>query len=129
MKVKVIKLKEGERINLQNNSWSCHLLNKNIVGSKKVMLGVSTFTPGTDTQQKVHEEEELCFIIKGKGSITVGEEEFPYSSSSAVYIPPGVPHGVRNTGDEDVVMVYVFSYPEYPPTHDAGEAEGSKNVQ
>lgn len=129
MKVRVIKLKDGERINLQNNSWSCHLLNKNIVGSKKAMLGVSTFTPGTDTPQKVHEEEEFCFVIKGKGSITVGEEEVPFSTSSAVYIPPGVPHGVRNTGDEDVVMVYVFSYPEYPPTHDVGEAEGSKNVQ
>ncbi|MBA7701896.1 hypothetical protein ES703_110643 [subsurface metagenome] len=128
MRVKVISLKEGERINLENKSWSCHLLNKNIVGSKKVMLGVSTFTPGTDTPQKVHEEEELCFVIKGKGSITVGEKEIPYSSSSAIYIPPGVPHGVRNTGDEDVVMVYVFSYPEYPPTHDAKDPEGGESV-
>ncbi len=128
MQVKVISLKEGEKINLQNNSWSCHLLNKNTVGSKKIMLGVSTFTPGTDTPQKVHEEEELCFVIKGKVSITVNENEVPCSSSSAIYIPPGVPHGVRNTGDEDVVMVYVFSYPEYPPTHDAEDPEGRESV-
>ena len=95
MQVKVISLKEGEKIDLGNNSWSCHLLNKNTVGSKKVMLGISTFTPGTDIPQKVHEEEELCFVIKGKGTITVSEEEVPYSSSSAIYIPPGVPHGGR----------------------------------
>lgn len=128
MQVKVVSLKEGEKINLENNSWSCHLLTKNTVGSKKVMLGVSTFTPGTDTPQKVHEEEELCFVTKGKGSITVEGKEFPYTSPSAIYIPAGVPHGVRNTGDEDVVMIYVFSYPEYPPTNDAKALQGRENV-
>jgi len=128
MQVKVVSLKEGEKINLGNNSWSCHLLTKNTVGLKKVMLGVSTFTPGTDTPQKVHEEEELCFVIKGRGSITVEKEEVPYRAPSAIYIPPGVPHGVKNTGDEDIVMVYVFSYPEYPPTHNSKDLQRKKNV-
>jgi quercetin dioxygenase-like cupin family protein len=119
MKVKVVTLPEGEKIDLGNNSWSCHLLTGKSVASKKIMLGVSTFAPGTDTPQKIHEEEELCYVIKGKGSITVNGEEVSYSAPSAIYIPPGVPHGVRNSGDEDVVMVYVFSYPGYPPTRDA----------
>jgi len=26
---------------------------------------------------------------------------------------------VRNDGPDDVVMVYTFSYPEYPPTENA----------
>ncbi len=121
MDVKVIPLEKGEKIELGGNSWSCHLLNKNLVNSKKVMLGLSTFTPGTDTPQRVHEEEELCFVISGSGSITVKDEEIPYSASTAIYIPPGVPHGVRNFGTEDVVMVYVFSYPEYPPTTDTSK--------
>jgi oxalate decarboxylase/phosphoglucose isomerase-like protein (cupin superfamily) len=34
----------------------------------------------------------------------------------AVYIPPGVKHGTLNRGEEDLTMVYVFSYPKYPPT-------------
>jgi len=119
MQVKVIQLKEGEKVNIGNNSWSCHLLTASSVGTSKVMLGVSTFTPGTDTPQKIHTEEELCFVLKGYGSITVGEEEIHYGPQSAIYIPPGVPHGVKNTGKEDVVMVYVFSDSQYPPTKDA----------
>jgi len=34
----------------------------------------------------------------------------------ALYIPPGVKHGTLNNGHEDLTMVYVFSYPKYPPT-------------
>jgi len=119
MQVKVIQFKEGEKINIGNDSWSCHLLTASSVGTSKVMLGVSTFSPGTDTLQKIHTEEELCFVLKGCGSITVGEEEIHYGPQSAIYIPPGVPHGVKNTGKEDVVMVYVFSSPQYPPTKDS----------
>ena len=119
MDVKVVTLSEGEKIDLPKKSWSCHLLTGKSVGSKKTMLGLSTFTPGTDTPQKVHDVEELCWVLKGSGSITVNDEEIKYSAPCALYIPPGVPHGVRNNGEEDVVMVYVFSYPGYPPTHDA----------
>ncbi|MBE0478166.1 cupin domain-containing protein [Candidatus Aerophobetes bacterium] len=125
MQIKVVSVGEGERIDLGRGSWSSHLLNKNTVHSKKVMLGLSTFTPGSDTPQKIHTEEELCFVIKGKGSITVEGKEISYEAPSAIYIPPGAPHGVKNTGDVDVVMVYVFSHPEYPPTKDW---KGKKNA-
>jgi quercetin dioxygenase-like cupin family protein len=120
MDVKVVTLDDGERIDLGGGSWSHHLLNTRTVSSEKAMLGISTFTPGTDTPQKVHEEEELCYVIRGKGEITVGERTVPFHAPAAIYIPPGVAHGVRNNGDQDVLMVYVFSYPEYPPTREPG---------
>lgn len=119
MGVKVISFEQGEKVNIGNNSWSCHLLNAKTAGVTKAMLGISTFTPGTDTPQKIHEEEELCYILKGRGCITVGSEEVFCEAGQALYIPAGVPHGVRNKGSDDVVMVYVFSYPQYPPTKDA----------
>ncbi len=31
-------------------------------------------------------------------------------------MPAGVWHAVANTGDEDVVMVFGFPHPDYPPT-------------
>lgn len=119
MEVKVIPFQKGEKVDVGNNSWSCHLITNKSAGATRVMLGLSTFTPGTDTPQKIHTEEELCYILKGRGSITMGEEEIFYQPGEAVFIPAGVPHGVRNRGDEDVVMVYVFSSPQYPPTRDA----------
>ena len=38
----------------------------------------------------------------------------------ALHIPGGVWHAVANTGDEDVVMVFGFPHPDYPPTERRG---------
>lgn len=117
--VKVVSFEQGDKVDIGNNSWSCHLITEKSAGATKAMLGLSIFTPGTDTPQKIHTEEELCYILKGQGSITTGSEEVFYKAGQAVFIPAGLPHGVRNKGPEDLVMIYVFSYPQYPPTRDA----------
>jgi mannose-6-phosphate isomerase-like protein (cupin superfamily) len=114
--VKVIQSERGKRTTLPDGSWLIELLTGSITGTKKMMLGFSTFKPGADTEKKIHTEEECAFIISGSGKITLKETEVEFGPRSAIYIPPGVSHGVKNDGSEDVVMVYTFSYPEYPPT-------------
>ena len=84
-----------------------------------MMLGFSTFKPGSDTEKKIHTEEECAYIISGKGKITLKDGVVEFGPNSAVYIPPGTAHGIKNDGTEDVVMVYTFSYPSYPPTETA----------
>jgi len=114
--VKVIRSEQGKRTTLADGSWLIELLTGNIAGTKRMMLGFSTFKPGSDTEKKIHTEEECAFIISGKGKITLKDSEVEFGPKSAIYIPPGVSHGVKNDGPEDVVMVYTFSHPEYPPT-------------
>ncbi len=116
MSVKIIELAKIQAIDAGGGSWLKELLTGNTVGSKKAMLGYSTFTPGTNTEQKIHTEEEHAFILKGKGFLTVRDQKIGFQKDSALFIPPGVPHGILNEGPEDVVMVYVFSHPQYPPT-------------
>ena len=119
MQVKVVRPEQGIRNTLPDGSWITELLSSNTIGTKKMMLGFSTFKPGANTQKKIHTEEECAFIISGKGKITLADDDVEFGPKSAVYIPPGVAHGVRNDGPEDVVMVYTFSHPEYPPTKTA----------
>jgi quercetin dioxygenase-like cupin family protein len=114
--VKVTRFEGGKRTNLPDGSWLIELLTGSITGTKKMMLGYSTFKPGANTEKKIHTEEECAFIISGNGKITLHDTEVAFGPKSAIYIPPGVAHGVKNDGSEDVVMVYTFSYPEYPPT-------------
>ena len=33
-----------------------------------------------------------------------------------LHVPAGIWHAVANTGDEDVIMVFGFPHPDYPPT-------------
>lgn len=114
--IKVIPKGEGKKVDLQGGSWSLQMVTSDTAGSAKSMLGVSTFKPGSSTEQMIHEEEEMCYILLGKGCLAVGNETYEYKEGEALYIPAGVPHGVHNTGEGDLVMVFVFSSPEYPPT-------------
>jgi quercetin dioxygenase-like cupin family protein len=120
-KIKVVRFKDGNKVDLGSGSFSNLILTaSNLAKSNKNMLGYSVFKPGIDTRQKIHTEaEELAHVISGSGKITVGNELVSFSPGDSVFIPPGVPHGVRNDGNEDVVMVFFFSSPEYPNTVDA----------
>jgi quercetin dioxygenase-like cupin family protein len=118
-KVKVLSWQDVPAIDVGNDSWSRLVITGESAGASKAMLGISTFTPGTDTPQKIHSEEEFCYVLSGQGRITIGDDYVEYGPGSFVFIPAGVPHGVANVGTEDVVMVFGFSWPTYPPTRDA----------
>ena len=64
-------------------------------------------------------QKRLAYVVSGSGKITVGNELISFSAGDSIFIPPGVPHGVRNDGSVDVAMVFFFSSPEYPKTVDA----------
>lgn len=118
-RIKVVPLESVEPILLGQGSWSRLLLTAGTVGAQESCLGFSIFVPGTNTPQKIHEAEELCYVLSGRGQLTVGSEVVEYAAGQALYIPPGVPHGVSNPYGADLVMVFVFSHPAYPPTVDA----------
>jgi quercetin dioxygenase-like cupin family protein len=118
--ISVIPFDGGNMVQLGGGSFSNLLLTKDILSKNKNMMGYSVFKPGTDTKQKVHvSAEELAYVVTGSGKITVGEKYYTFKSNDSLYIPRGVPHGVRNDGTEDVVMVFFFSSPSYPKTIDA----------
>jgi quercetin dioxygenase-like cupin family protein len=118
--ISVVPFKKGQKVDLGKGSFSDLLLTTATVAKNKNMMGYSVFKPGIDTKQKIHvDAEELAYVVSGTGKITIGKETRPFSSGDSLFIPPGVPHGVRNDGSEDVVMVFFFSSPEYPKTIDA----------
>ena len=114
--VKTIALEKGKRLDLGEGSWARELLTSESVGTRKTMLAYSVFKPGTGTSARIHEEEELCYILAGKGLIQCEDGDVQIEQGMAVYIPPGVRHGVLNDGEQELSMVYVFSCPRYPPT-------------
>ena len=121
-RVKVVDPNEGKRTDLPGGHWVCELVSGPLNGASATMLGFSTWQPGADTRQLVHEVDELCYIVEGEGKLSVGDERLPYRAGQGVLIPAGVPHGVVNDSDAPMSMVYVFSHPEYPPTRPADDS-------
>ena len=54
------------------------------------------------------ESEEIYYVVGGRDTVYVGEErrEMEINKDTAVYIPPGTTHGIRNTGSEKLVVTF-----------------------
>jgi quercetin dioxygenase-like cupin family protein len=112
----VVSLDDVEPIELPQGSWSRMLVTAERVDGNASSLGYSVFTPGTVLTPVKHETEEVAYVVAGSGELRLEDEAVPFREGDAVHIPAGVWHAVANTGDTDVVMVFGFPHPDYPPT-------------
>lgn len=112
----VISLADVAPVSLAGGSWSRVLVADTTVGGNSSALGYSVFKPGTSTADLSHQVEELAYIVSGRGVIRLEAEDVPVVAGQALYVPAKVWHTVINPGDEDLVMVFSFPSPDYPPT-------------
>lgn len=54
-------------------------------------------------------EEEFIHIARGRGTLTFGEEEHAVAPGAMALVPRGVWHGLQNTGDETLRMVFGYT--------------------
>lgn len=48
------------------------------------------------------DHEEVYYIIRGSGTIKIGEDSSRFRDGDAIYIPPKTVHSITNDGDEMV---------------------------
>ncbi len=62
--------------------------------------------------QKVHAHEgsdKVYYVLAGTGRFTVGDEDEDLGAGHAVIARAGVPHGVRNETNEDLVLLVTMA--------------------
>jgi len=60
--------------------------------------------------------EEALMFLRGTGEAILDSEMVPIEPGTSLYIPPGVPHGFRNTGASEMHVIIVFPTPEFAET-------------
>lgn len=114
---RAVSLSEVDPIPLPGGSWSRMLLTDKTLGGNICSLGYSVFTPGCVTALVSHEVEEVAFVISGRGELRLDDgDTVPFHADQGLFVPAGSWHAVANTGDADVIMVFGFPHPDYPPT-------------
>lgn len=79
-------------------------------------LAEATLSPGAATQPHYHRvTEEVYYLLRGAGRIRVGNEVRVVAPGDGIAIPPGAPHQIKNTGEDDLVFL-CCCVPAY--THD-----------
>lgn len=52
--------------------------------------------------------EEVYYVVEGSGTVYTGEEKSPaqVGRNTAIYLPPGTIHSVKNTGCERLIVAF-----------------------
>ena len=65
---------------------------------------------GTSIPIHLHErEDEIIFIQSGSGEATLGDDKVALAAGSVLFVPQGTWHGGRNTGNEILRWIAIYS--------------------
>jgi mannose-6-phosphate isomerase-like protein (cupin superfamily) len=77
---------------------------------------ISSYQPRGYAEVHSHEvAENLYYILRGKGIVELDGVRHLVEPGMVIHIPPGVRHGIFNTGVEDLVFIVVASPPSDMP--------------
>ncbi len=93
--------------------------------AKGFVMGRVRVFPGGSIPPHEHFNEEAYHILSGTGEMQVGEERGTVRAGDTVYMEPDVPHTLRNTGDSDMEILFVYS-PAGVVEHWREELEGKR---
>jgi mannose-6-phosphate isomerase-like protein (cupin superfamily) len=72
-------------------------------------LGYVTLDPnGGQVPWHNQEQEEIYFVVEGRGEMCLGEERQVVTGGQAVSIPPGVFHQLTNIRAQPLKMIYCY---------------------
>lgn len=67
--------------------------------------GLYVLDAGATDPQSPHTEDELYFIVSGRGAITVGDETRDVSAGSLVFVAATVPHHFHDIAERLEILV------------------------
>jgi mannose-6-phosphate isomerase-like protein (cupin superfamily) len=66
--------------------------------------------PNAEIRVHLHQREDEIIIIRmGNGIATLGDREFAVAAGATLYVPQGIWHGLRNSGQDTLGMSAIYS--------------------
>ncbi|MGA8207213.1 MAG: cupin domain-containing protein [Candidatus Dormiibacterota bacterium] len=116
--VGVASEEDSSRIELPGRQWGL-LLGPANVGAANMTLGFSIFPAGSAPSGHTHPaEEEMIYVLSGRGQIITDAVVVDLRPGLAVYIPPGLHHATAADDDEPLHLLTAFSPPVIPGSYE-----------
>ena len=74
--------------------------------------GVYRLPAGGRDPQQPHTEDELYYVVSGRGAVVVGGETRPVGPGSLIFVPALMPHRFVDIA-EDLIILVIFGPAEY----------------
>ena len=81
-----------------------------IFESERIMVGLNSFDPGQEHKLHAHAGmDKVYHVLEGSGVFVLEDREIEMEAGIMLIAPEGVPHGIRNTGSERLVVLAVLA--------------------
>lgn len=78
--------------------------------SERILVGLNSFEAGQEHARHAHEGmDKVYYVLEGSGLFLLETEELAMERGVMLVAPEGVPHGIRNTGSERLVVLAVLA--------------------
>ena len=77
-----------------------------VLASEKLSVGLAIWPAGSTDRQRPHEEDEVYYVISGRGAIRVAGEDRRVKAGSMVFVAAGVEHRYHDVEEEIRVLVF-----------------------
>jgi mannose-6-phosphate isomerase-like protein (cupin superfamily) len=119
----VVNRQSAAVINTPHGSEIRPLVDRTTSQIEQCSLAEEVLPPGAAVGRHHHLlTEEVYYILRGRGRMTVGSDVREVEAGDAVFIPRGFTHTLENTGEEPMTLLLVcgpaYSYED----HHAGDA-------
>ena len=104
-----VRLQDIEGTRFPAGRWTRLLVGPGSLAARNFVVGHSTQSPGGGIPEHSHQNEEVYICLSGRVQVTVGSETAFLEPITAVYIPPNIPHSLRNVAEGESVILFVYS--------------------
>ena len=81
-----------------------------IFRSERMLVGLNAFEPGQEHKLHAHQGmDKVYHVLQGRGEFLLEGQELPMESGIMLVAPEGVPHGIRNTGTERLLVLAILA--------------------
>lgn len=102
------KFKNCQEITAGDNCILRETLNCNIDRvESRYSLAWAKVPVGTKTWEHTMKTTEVYFILKGKGTMFINDEQEEVEALDTIYIPPSAKQCIKNTGDEELEFLCI----------------------
>ena len=78
--------------------------------SDRMLVGLNAFEPGQEHKLHAHAGmDKVYHVLAGRGVFLLEGSEIPMESGVMLVAPEGVPHGIRNTGSERLLVLAILA--------------------
>lgn len=76
-----------------------------LIREQMLSAGVYLLPAGSVDPQRPHTEDEVYYVVSGRGWIRVGDEDQPVTAGTLIFVPAGVEHRFHSITEQLVVLV------------------------